>query len=113
MNEKALAAAYRQIGRAYAEAARVLDGDVPGTERTDRRLAVMKRFDVPASQGLSREEASRAFRDNGYSPQSFGGWVRRGWIVRDGDRRFLTARGRAWIAEQEAAPEEIARGGRS
>jgi hypothetical protein len=38
----------------------------------------MKRFNVPPSEGLDREEASQAFTENGYNPRSFGGWVRRG-----------------------------------
>jgi hypothetical protein len=103
INEKALAASYRTLSRAFADAARILDGDVPGAKRTASRIALMKRFDVPAEQGLDREQASLAFRECGYEPRSFGGWVRRGWITRDGDRRYLTDKGRAWIAEQEAA----------
>jgi CHAT domain len=86
----------------------VLDGDLAadlhGTESRNRRLAVMRRFNVPPSEGLDREEASQAFTDNGYNPRSFGGWVRRGWITRDGDRRYLTDKGRQWITEQENRP---------
>ena len=62
----------------------------------------MKCFDVPASQGLDREQASKAFRENGYKPRSFGGWVRRGLIERDGDRRYLTPRGRDVLADLSA-----------
>jgi hypothetical protein len=103
MNERMMAAALRQVIAGLTEAVAVLEGEVPGPERDHRRLELMKRFDVPASEGLSREEASQAFKECGYLPRSFGGWVRRGWITRDGDRRYLTDRGRAWIAEQESA----------
>ena len=65
-------------------------------------LAAMRRFDVPAAEGLSREEASRAISEQGCSPRLFGGWVKRGLIARDGDRRYLTDKGRQWIADQEA-----------
>jgi hypothetical protein len=82
------------------------EGEPPGAGDTGRRLAVMKRFDVPAGEGLDREQASRAFTENGYSPRSFGGWVRRGWITRDGDRRYLTGKGRQWVADQESGATE-------
>jgi len=110
VDEKALAAALRQIAKGLTEAAAVLDGDVPGMERTVRRIALMRRFDVPPEEGLSREEASKAFRENGYKPRSFGGWVRRGLIDRDADRRYLTPKGRSLLAElsaheQQATPD--------
>jgi hypothetical protein len=110
MDEKALAAALRQIAKGLTEAASVLDGDVPGMERTTRRIALMRCFDVPADQGLDREQASKAFKENGYNPRSFGGWVRRGLIERDGDRRYLTPQGRSLLAElstreQQATPD--------
>src|ERR1022692_410021 len=82
------------------------EGEPPGAGDTGRRLAVMKRFDVPAGKGLDREQASRAFTENGYNPRSFGGWVRRGWITRDGDRRYLTGKGRQWVADQESGATE-------
>jgi hypothetical protein len=78
-----------------------VEEDLPGVENLERRLAVMRRFNVPADQGLDRAQASQAFLENGYNPRSFGGWVRRGWIDRDGDRRYLTDKGRQWIAELE------------
>ncbi len=108
MDEKALVAALRQIAKGLTEAAAVLDGDVPGMERTARRIALMRRFDVPPEKGLDREEASKAFRENGYKPRSFGGWVRRGLIERDGDRRYLSARGRDVLAELSAREQQAA-----
>src|SRR6266568_1046799 len=77
-------------------------------ERTARRIALMRRFDVPPEKGLDREEASKAFRENGYKPRSFGGWVRRGLIERDGDRRYLSARGRDVLAELSAREQQAA-----
>jgi hypothetical protein len=47
-----------------------------------------------------------AFSENGYDPRSFGGWVRRGWIARDGDRRYLTDQGRQWVEQQETGGKE-------
>jgi hypothetical protein len=103
MDEKAMAVALRQVAKGLTEMASVLDGDVPGMERTARRIALMECFDVPADQGLDREQASKAFRENGYNPRSFGGWIRRGLIERDGDRRFLTPKGRELLTELSAA----------
>ena len=102
MDEKALAVALRQVAKGLTEMAAVLDGDVPGADRTHRRVALMRCFDVPPERGLDREEASAAFSQNGYNPRSFGGWVRRGLIKRDDDRRYLTGEGRALLAELSA-----------
>jgi hypothetical protein len=99
MDERALAAAYRQVIKGLSEVVAVLEGNVPSDDRTDRRIALMQCFDVPADRGLDREEASYAFRQNGYEPRSFGGWVRRGLIERTGDRRYLSDKGRARLAE--------------
>jgi hypothetical protein len=97
-----MAVALRQVAKGLTEMASVLDGDVPGMERTTRRIALMKRFDVPANQGLDREQASKVFKENGYNPRSFGGWVRRGLITRVGDRRYLTDKGRTLLGELSA-----------
>lgn len=103
MDEKAMAVALRQVAKGLAEMASVLDGDVPGMERTTRRIELMKCFDVPASQGLDREQASKAFKENGYNPRSFGGWVRRGLITRVDDRRYLTPEGHNLLTQLSAA----------
>ena len=47
MDEKALAVALRQVVKGLTEMAAVLDGDVPGADRTHRRVALMRSFDVP------------------------------------------------------------------
>jgi CHAT domain len=77
---------------------------VPGPGDAERILAAMRRFDVPADQGLDRIEASRVLREEGCSPRLFGGWVAHGWMARDGDRRYLTDKGRRWIADQSKGP---------
>jgi TIR domain len=75
-----------------------LSGDEP--TRIEREIAVCKRFDVPPEKGLNREEASRAFSDNGISPRACGSWTQHGWIIREGDRRWLSDKGRDWIRDQ-------------
>jgi hypothetical protein len=79
-----------------------LSGDEQPT-RIEREIAVCKRFDVPPEKGLNREEASRAFSDNGINPRACGSWVKHGWIIREGDRRWLSDKGRVWIRDQTAA----------
>ncbi len=66
-----------------------------------RWVAAMRRFDVPPGQGLTREDASAAFRENGLDPRSSGSWAMHGWITRDGDRRYITAKGKEWLAEHD------------
>jgi hypothetical protein len=79
-----------------------LSGDEQPT-RVEREIAVCKRFDVPPEKGLNREEASQAFSDNGIDPRACGSWVKHGWIIREGDRRWLSDEGRDWIRDQTAA----------
>ena len=67
-----------------------------------RWVAAMQRFDVPSGQGLTRQEASAAFRENGLDPRSSGSWARHGWITREGDRRYITAKGKEWLAKHDA-----------
>jgi hypothetical protein len=106
MYNKELAAALRRAGEALTQAAAILDS-LPadakeGLSLTERWIATLKRFDVTHEEGLSRAEASAAFRDNGLSPRAAGSWTRHGWIAREGDRRWLTDKGRRWIAKKEA-----------
>jgi hypothetical protein len=67
-----------------------------------RWVAAMRRFDVPPEQGLSRAEASAAFRENGLDPRSSGSWAMHGWITRDGDLRYITDKGKDWLEEHDA-----------
>ena len=71
--------------------------------RIEREIAVCRRFDVPPEKGLNREEASRAFSDNGINPRACGSWTLHGWIIREGDRRWLSDKGRDWIRDQTTA----------
>jgi TIR domain len=71
--------------------------------RIEREIAVCKRFDVPPEKGLNREEASRAFSDNGINPRACGSWTQHGWIIREGDRRWLSDKGRDWVRDQTTA----------
>jgi TIR domain len=71
--------------------------------RIEREIAVCKRFDVPPEKGLNREEASQAFSDNGINPRACGSWTQHGWIIREGDRRWLSDKGRDWIRDQTTA----------
>jgi hypothetical protein len=68
-----------------------------------RWVAAMRRFDVPPGQGLTREEASAAFRENGLDPRSSGSWAMHGYIARDGDRRYITTKGKKWLVRHDAA----------
>lgn len=102
MDEKALAAAYRQVSRAYAELAVALEGNEPGDDKVAREIAVMLEFDRPASRGLNRAEASLAFRRHGFSPRAMGSWIRHGYVTRDGDRRYMSEKGREWVANHQA-----------
>jgi TIR domain len=77
-------------------------GDEHAT-RIEREIAVCRRFDVPPEKGLNREEASRAFSDNGINPRACGSWTQHGWIIREGDRRWLSDKGRDWIRDQTTA----------
>jgi hypothetical protein len=61
-----------------------------------RQAATLREFDVPPEQGLSRAQASAAFKKHGLDPRAFGFWVRGGYLAREGDRRWLTAKGREW-----------------
>jgi TIR domain len=82
------------------------EGDQPPAEqptRIEREIAVCKRFDVPPEKGLNREEASRAFSENGINPRACGSWIQHGWIIREGDRRWLSDKGRDWIRDQTTA----------
>jgi hypothetical protein len=81
----------------------VRDAELSGDEQpniVEREIAVCKRFDVSPEKGLNREEASRAFSDNGISPRACGSWTQHGWIIREGDRRWLSDKGRDWVRDQ-------------
>jgi hypothetical protein len=102
VDNEALASALRQVIKGLQETVAVLEGNVPGRDKRSREIAVAKEFDVPASRGLSRAEASHVFRKHGFDPRGFGSWVRHGYITRKGDRRSLSKDGREWLQRAEA-----------
>ncbi len=96
-NSAAIATALRQVSRSIADIADLLDGNIPGdSDLVARQAATLYEFDVPPEQGLSRVQASAAFKRHGLNPRSFGSWVQGGYLARDGDRRWLTDHGREW-----------------
>lgn len=87
------------------------NGDVDGTggsnsELVHRQLAALEQFDVPAESGLAREQASQVFKEYGLDPRSFGAFVSSGYLAREDDRRFLTAKGRSWIASRRQIDDQ-------
>jgi hypothetical protein len=85
---------------AYDDQRRRESGAVPAGQE-DRWAAALRRFD--AADGLTRAEASAAFRESGLDPRTSGSWAMHGLIARDGDLRRITAKGREWLARHDAA----------
>jgi hypothetical protein len=97
-NNKAIAEKLRDVSRSISELAALIDGNIPGdNDLVARQIATMREFDVKPGQGLSRVQASAAFKKHGLDPRSFGSWVQGGYMTRRGDRRWLTDKGREWI----------------
>ena len=101
MDERALAAAFREIGRGYTAAAALLEGPPDASQQSG--AALMREFDKAPGEGLTMEEASLACRRHGFRPQTVGAWARAGWLetrAEDGaTRRYLTSQGRKRLAE--------------
>lgn len=100
MNENEMAAALRKIAGGLADLARALEG---GGDEDSRKAAALARFDVTPDNGLSRAQASSALRENGLSPRLAGFLSKDGLIAREGDRRWLTDKGREWLSRHETA----------
>jgi hypothetical protein len=100
-DRKAVAAALRQVSRSIAELAAALDGNVPGDDLAVRQAAALREFDVLPERGLSRAEASAAFKRHGLDPRSSGSWIQGGYLMREGDRRWLASKGREWMSANE------------
>jgi hypothetical protein len=98
----ALSSALRLVSKGFAEAAAALE-DNRADDKLSREIAAMKELDVPARDGLTRAQASEAFKRHGIDPRAFGSWVRHGWVIREGDRRYLSPKGRQWLRDQEAS----------
>lgn len=101
MDTAALATALRLVSKGFAEAAAAIEDNSPD-DKLDREIAAMKEFDVSVSQGLTRAQASEALRRHGIDPRAFGSWVRHGWVIRKGDKRYLSPKGRQWLKDHEA-----------
>ena len=107
-NSAAIAAALRQVSRSIADVADLLDGNIPGdSDRVAREAATLYEFDVSPEQGLSRVQASAAFKKHGLNPRSFGSWVQGGYLARDGDRRWLTDYGREWADSKTKSSVDV------
>ncbi len=68
-----------------------------------REGQVTDRYTKAIEDGLTRAQASAALRENGLSPRLAGFLSRDGLITREGDRRWLTDRGREWVSQHQAA----------
>jgi hypothetical protein len=94
------------IGRVWQYADRTnatSNSKPPFDDKLDHEIAAMKECDVPVDQGLTRAQASEALRRNGIDPRAFGSWVRHGWVIREGDKRYLSPKGRQWLKDQRAS----------
>ena len=78
----------------------------PLRTRMTREVATLNEFPMSSEQGLSRAQASAAFKKHGLNPRAFGLWVRSGYLAREGDRRWLTSKGREW-ADSHAEEAEL------
>jgi hypothetical protein len=100
-DRKAIAAGLRQVSRSIAELAALLDGNVPSDDLYERQAAALREFDVPPERGLSRAEASAAFKKHGLDPRSSGSWIQGRYLIRKDDRRWLAPKGREWMQAHE------------
>ena len=92
----AIANGLKDLGDALAE--------VPTDAQTkeQREIALLLEFNRPAGQGLTQEEASKACKKHGFTPQTVGAWARADFLVtnKTEDRRYLTDQGRKWLKER-------------
>src|SRR5882757_1581254 len=96
-NSIEIAIALRRIARGFDALADAVGG--VGGDVTTRQMQVIRAW---GDRGLTREETSALFRDNGFPPQTSGGWARGEWIEsRDDGLRYLTARSLELLAEEE------------
>jgi hypothetical protein len=101
-NSEAIAAALRQIGRGYLELADAIVGNITGSTDLDaREVAALREFPVSREHGLTRHRASAVFKKHGLEPRAIGAWVRHGYLERQGDLRWLGAKGRERLEQAE------------
>ena len=105
-DRKAIAAGLRQVSRSLADLAALLDGNVPGDDLAARQTEALREFDVPPERGLSRAEASAAFKKHGLDPRSSGSWIQGRYLMREDDRRWLAPRGREWMHANERVSQD-------
>lgn len=106
MDEQRFAAGVRKTISGLEDMLAALEATPPPNDEQptllERQIAVCQRFDVTPENGLNRRDASRAFSDNGISPRAAGSWTQHGWIIREGDRRWLSDMCRDWVRDQLA-----------
>jgi hypothetical protein len=94
-DRKTQAAALRAVARGLTDAAAILDATPTDDTRQQRETFLLGEFDQADGHGLTREAASFACKQYGFSPQTSGAWARSGWIeTRDDGLRYLTDEGR-------------------
>ena len=106
-NSAAIATALRQVSRSIADVADLLDGNIPGDSDRVAREAATRTSRRPAEQGLSRAQASAAFKKHGLDPRSFGSWDQGGYLAREGDGRWLSEDGREWADSKTKSPAAV------
>lgn len=77
--------------------------DRDGSERTpdEREIALLLEFDRGPGDGLTREEASRACKRHGFTPQTVGAWARAAFLkTRDDGLRYLGPEASGWLRER-------------
>jgi hypothetical protein len=85
----------RQISRSFADLAGLLDGNIRGdSDLAAREAAALREFPMYPAQGLSRAQASAAFKKHGLNPRGIGTWIQYGYLDHADDQRWLTAKGR-------------------
>lgn len=91
----ALGEVLRRISRDFADLADLVTGNLRGSDdMTSRQMAALREFPAVPAEGLSRGESAAVFRRHGLDSRSIGVFVKLGYLRREGDRRWLTAKGR-------------------
>lgn len=99
MDKAAVLAALRKIASGFGDLIDALEGPVADQKtRKEREIALLLEFDRAPGDGLSREEATRACKRHGFSPQTVGAWARGDYLMtRDDGLRYIGDAGRQWL----------------
>ena len=92
-------AALRKVAAGVQDVIDVLDteGSAEKTKK-EREIALLMEFDRGSGDGLTRQEALRACKRHGFTPQTVGAWVRGAYLeIRNDDLRYLGDEGRRWL----------------